>query len=152
MRKLKPCGTQAAYLRHIKRKEKPCEPCVLANRAAKAEYAATYDRRAKGEGKAARPMQPTTVHTTAADKALAERPPVIVWEKNSRGIFVAVSVQDPHADSVGHQELMDRIDRREAQEAKRLQVMREEARRVAARFEQARRDTTPLMTAARTEI
>ena len=29
-RELKPCGTPAAYMRHIKAKQKPCEPCRLA--------------------------------------------------------------------------------------------------------------------------
>lgn len=30
-RELKPCGTPAAYRRHIKRGEEPCEPCRAAN-------------------------------------------------------------------------------------------------------------------------
>lgn len=29
-RELQPCGTPAAYMRHIKAKQKPCEPCRLA--------------------------------------------------------------------------------------------------------------------------
>lgn len=32
---LKPCGTPAAYQRHIRHGEKPCQPCHLANRADK---------------------------------------------------------------------------------------------------------------------
>lgn len=34
-RELKPCGTPAAYRRHIKRGETPCEPCRKANADAK---------------------------------------------------------------------------------------------------------------------
>jgi formamidopyrimidine-DNA glycosylase len=30
---LQPCGTYAAYLRHWKRQERPCEPCQKAQRA-----------------------------------------------------------------------------------------------------------------------
>lgn len=32
VRELKPCGTYAAYVRHIVRREKPCESCSQANR------------------------------------------------------------------------------------------------------------------------
>lgn len=31
-RKTAPCGTPAAYNRHIRRKERPCDPCSQANR------------------------------------------------------------------------------------------------------------------------
>ncbi len=33
MRKLAPCGTRSAYLRHLRYKEKPCKPCSDADRA-----------------------------------------------------------------------------------------------------------------------
>ena len=33
MTALKPCGTRAAYKRHLRRREVPCQPCVQANRA-----------------------------------------------------------------------------------------------------------------------
>jgi len=29
---IKPCGTSAAYVRHLRHKEVPCQPCVTANR------------------------------------------------------------------------------------------------------------------------
>jgi hypothetical protein len=32
MRPLKPCGTRAAYQRHIANREVPCDACVAANR------------------------------------------------------------------------------------------------------------------------
>lgn len=32
-RPLKPCGTRAAYVRHLAYGQKPCEPCTRANRA-----------------------------------------------------------------------------------------------------------------------
>ena len=31
VRELSPCGTQAAYARHLRRKERPCERCKAAN-------------------------------------------------------------------------------------------------------------------------
>lgn len=31
---LKPCGTQAAYMRHLRNGEKPCDACTAANRRA----------------------------------------------------------------------------------------------------------------------
>lgn len=31
MRALKPCGTPAAYTRHLRKGEEPCEPCRTAN-------------------------------------------------------------------------------------------------------------------------
>ena len=46
MRPLKPCGTRAAYQRHIKNREVPCEACVLANRL-------TAQDRAKAPGRLA---------------------------------------------------------------------------------------------------
>lgn len=33
-KKAQPCGTRAAYRRHLRRDEKPCEPCIEANREA----------------------------------------------------------------------------------------------------------------------
>lgn len=38
MRELQPCGTWAAYKAHLKRAEKPCEPCNQASRARAADY------------------------------------------------------------------------------------------------------------------
>lgn len=38
---LSPCGTRAAYNRHTRAGETPCEPCTRANR----EYQARYDAR-----------------------------------------------------------------------------------------------------------
>lgn len=37
---MQPCGTRAAYRRHLRRKEKPCDPCHRANTEAAAEYKA----------------------------------------------------------------------------------------------------------------
>jgi hypothetical protein len=40
-RPLKPCGTRAAYQRHLKNREVPCQACTEANRAtAQAQVAA----------------------------------------------------------------------------------------------------------------
>jgi hypothetical protein len=40
-RVLKPCGTEAAYRRHLRRREVPCEPCRLAANTAAAGYRQT---------------------------------------------------------------------------------------------------------------
>lgn len=37
-RTLQPCGTEAAYQRHRRRGEQPCEPCAEARRAKKREW------------------------------------------------------------------------------------------------------------------
>lgn len=43
-RKLKPCGTAAAAMRHLRRGEQLCEPCRLArNRRARRNYRARMD-------------------------------------------------------------------------------------------------------------
>lgn len=47
------------------------------------------------------PRKPENYWTAASDKALSENPPVIQWRKNNRGVFVAVSIHDPHPDG-GH--------------------------------------------------
>jgi hypothetical protein len=53
MRVPKPCGTEAAYKRHVRRREVPCEPCrvetnrvVDARRKARAAARAATDRKA----------------------------------------------------------------------------------------------------------
>jgi hypothetical protein len=51
-RELLPCGTRAAYARHLRAKEKPCQPC----RTAESDYRAAKRASAKsdrGEGEAA---------------------------------------------------------------------------------------------------
>lgn len=50
MAELKPCGTQAAYQRHRKRGETPCQPCVEANRA--------YMRKWRGGDLSPRELEP----------------------------------------------------------------------------------------------
>lgn len=42
-----------------------------------------------------------TTYMDAMDKALEERPPRIVWRNNGKGVQVAVSVIDPHAEAAG---------------------------------------------------
>lgn len=81
-RKLQPCGTRAAYARHLYRKEEPCEACKAAN-VIRANSAPT------GSG-----------HWGAlADAALEANPPVIVWQYcRFRKVQVAVSIEDPHTE------------------------------------------------------
>ena len=60
-RKLQPCGTPAAYRRHLRNGEKPCLPCARAHAKAKEERAA---KRRAGEA----PVQLNVVaNVTAAD-------------------------------------------------------------------------------------
>lgn len=81
-RKLKPCGTYAAYARHLRNGERPCDPCTLANRE-------RYDSAPTGFNAYERQMA----------AALEENPPVIVWELDpTRMIRVPVYINDPHAE------------------------------------------------------
>lgn len=81
-------------------------------------------------------------------EALDANPPVITWRKNNRGIWVATSVRDPHAET-GAQRAWDE---RMAREERLLDAMEDEAREVAERFEKHRAYNTPLQIAARTQI
>lgn len=49
-RRLRPCGTVAAYSRHLRRGEEPCQPCRTANTA--------YQREYKANPKPPRPLMP----------------------------------------------------------------------------------------------
>lgn len=81
-RKLKPCGTYAAYIRHLKHNEKPCDPCTLANR--ERSYSAPSGFNA---------------YERQMDAALEANPPKIVWRKGKDGILRAESVNDPHTET-----------------------------------------------------
>ena len=81
-RKLQPCGTRAAYARHLYNKEDPCDACKAANvvRVANAPSGENY-------------------WVAQAEKALEANPPVIVWELDPVSkVQVAVSIQDPHTE------------------------------------------------------
>jgi phage terminase large subunit-like protein len=80
-RKLKPCGTYAAYCRHLRNNEKACGPCLEANR----------------ERASAAPSGFTNYEREMA-KALEANPPRIVWRKDKYGVSRAVSIDDPHAE------------------------------------------------------
>ena len=82
-RKLKPCGTTAAYSRHLYKGEEPCDACKDANTASKA-------------------TAPSGANYWGShwDKVIAAEPPEIVWRFDRvRRIHVAVSVNDPHAET-----------------------------------------------------
>jgi hypothetical protein len=52
-RELRPCGTEPAYQRHIRRRETPCEACTAAHsKASRDRYAADTQHRAKAKGRA----------------------------------------------------------------------------------------------------
>ena len=81
-RKLQPCGTRAAYARHLYNHEDPCEACKAAN-VIRANSAPTGGKRYEME----------------ADAALEANPPVIVWRYCPfRKIQVPVSINDPHTE------------------------------------------------------
>jgi len=97
MRYVQPCGTPAAYLRHLRKGEKACDACREAQNAK-----SRMTVRRKGEDKGRRPAIPskhTTVHTTVMDKALEKDPPVIEWRRKPNGVLVHVKIHDPHADT-----------------------------------------------------
>ena len=84
-RKLRPCGTQSAYRRHLNRGETPCPECRAANTARKCPESESALR----------------VGEIEMAELLNANPPVIEWVKDQHGIFRAVSVHDPHADKPG---------------------------------------------------
>lgn len=88
-RELRPCGTHAAYARHLRNNEEPCGPCKAAN----------LERVYNAPSGKAREIDPRNREIKAMDRLLAERPPQIEWRKDRRGIFRAVSVDDPHTET-----------------------------------------------------
>jgi hypothetical protein len=100
---------------------------------------------------------------TAMDEALERQPPSITWRKNNRGVWIATSIQDPHAETSveAHADRMRAAAEMASREQARLYAleaerqrarMRTQAAEVAERFEQHRANNTSLMQAARTEI
>lgn len=82
-----PCGTATAYRRHVRNHEPIDGPC----QAAGDDYNAS--RR-----KPAREIDTANRHCREMDEALQARPPVITWAPNGRGVLVATSIDDPHAE------------------------------------------------------
>lgn len=104
------------------------------------------------------------------DKALTERPPVIVWESRG-GVQVAVEVNDPHTENRKRGRTKKPAEPKKARpitaaaykaalaahaleleeaQRRRLESMQTEADDVAERFRKHRADNTDLMKAART--
>lgn len=142
-RKLKPCGTYAAYARHLRNGEKPCGPCNAAN----------------NERAAAAPSGFNHYEWEMA-RALEADPPRIVWRKDKSGILRAVEVHDPHAETSTAAQARRLRAAAEREEAARqaeisrqqvLQLMQNEADD-AERFRHHRDDNTSLMQAARTAL
>lgn len=106
----------------------------------------------------------TNLHCKDMDKALEQRPPVIVWERNKRGVMVAVEVHDPHAERSTDAQVdrlnasADRADRKAAAKTaeqarlRLVEMLQEDADQVADRFKTHRANNTRLLAAARTEI
>lgn len=80
-RKLRPCGTRSAYQRHLYHKEDPCDACKAANSAKNSDSAAALN-----------------VYEADMARALEDDPPVIEWVPNSKGVMIAASIHDPHAE------------------------------------------------------
>lgn len=147
-RKLQPCGTRAAYARHLYNDEDPCAACKSANvirvKGALSGGGNTYEQ----------DMQ----------RALDANPPEIVWKKDRRGVMRAVEVNDPHAEASAaaqaqrlrrSAEVAEREEAARQAEVSRLQVLRlmqDEAAEVVERFRKHRADNAPLLTSARREI
>ena len=78
-RKLRPCGTKAAYERHRRNDEQPCDLCKAAN--------------------TAKHYPGMNVDQIDMTEALEKNPPVIQWVLDKqRRVMVAAQIYDPHAD------------------------------------------------------
>lgn len=138
-----------------RRGRKHCRACIR-------ERQSGYHKGSQGVGRHNKGT--FNIYRTAMDEALEADPPVIEWRKNRRGVYEAVKVLDPHADTTpGAQarrlrasaEVAERVAAAVQAERQRLQVlelMQQEAAEVVERFRKHRADNTPLMAAARTEI
>lgn len=93
--------------------------------------------------------RPNNIHHIEMDAALAERPPVIKWAKNKRGVMVAVEIHDPHAEKSTEAQAERLRDNAARYEREALELMEDEAREVAERFRKYRADNSPLQAAAR---
>lgn len=71
MRVVKPCGTNAAYVRHIKAGEKPCDPCRIAHNTYARSWTSTAPAAARKKAKDAR----KSTARWAAFRRLAKRYP-----------------------------------------------------------------------------
>lgn len=148
-RKLQPCGTRAAYARHLYNKEEPCGPCKAANMI-RVNSAPSGGKRYEME----------------ASAALEANPPVIVWRRKNNGVWVHVSIDDPHAETKSELRRTRQLEADAARAREReiaaeqverlrkdvLELMQAEADEVAERFRKHRADNTPLMSAARRSI
>ena len=67
-RALKPCGTDAAYARHLRHGEQACDPCLEANRVA------SLARRHGNAAYMERHRQRSAAHSRAARRLMAEYP------------------------------------------------------------------------------
>lgn len=90
---VQPCGTMAAWHRHYRAGETPCEVC----KKAKAESDRKRDYR-----KASHKTAPLPKPSKEMDALLEENPPVIPWRlgrgRNGWPIQVPVFIDDPHTD------------------------------------------------------
>lgn len=116
--------------------------CRECKRKRKREY---YRRGQQGAGRGGHHKAVTFDKEHAPMETL---PADITWRRKNNGVWVATSVNDPHAET-GAQRAWDE---RMAREELRLERMQDEAAAVAERFRQHRADNTPLMSSARRAI
>jgi hypothetical protein len=76
-----PCGTPAAYIRHLRANEKPCDACHRAN---------------SNKSRTRRGLPVETDWQT--DNALRTNPPRIEWRRVN-GVMRAVEIDDPHGEA-----------------------------------------------------
>lgn len=128
--------------KHRNKREPLCDLCrPLWNEYMQAQKANTPG----AQHRAVRPLEQKKY-----DALLAKHPPKITWRRKASGVWVAVSVRDPHAEAT-HEAVEERLRFAEL-EQERLEAMEDEARRVAEQREQERADNTPLIYAARRSI
>lgn len=133
MRKLQPCGTRAAYVRHLRNNEEPCDAC----RAANVERAVS-----------APSGNSTSREVLKLEEAMEKDPPRIQWTGGlvKRGIIL----HDPYADHPNGEGRMTDEQRR----ARRAELERQRRERLKefATVLAERQSESPLLAAARTEL
>jgi hypothetical protein len=95
---------------------------------------------------------------TAWDEALAKNEPVVLWEKNRRGVWIHTYIYDPHADTGTHNRAKTACKRNhEFTEANT--ILKSDGSRQCRKCKQAHNSAryatpieTPLLAAARTDI
>lgn len=84
MTALKPCGTRAAYVRHLRLDEEACEPCLIANAERGREERAVYSRARTRAVVKLKQAQPDLFDALHAVERARERRRSRVWDVKAR--------------------------------------------------------------------